>query len=260
MKHYSLKDLRHPVKPALLFEVKIDLQDVRSGYRGSESGLFKGDWLTDQRYLVWTKDMVSRLNPEQLQVITPPLELEWPEGGDETIITYLLRHYRPRIWKNYHLRVYSGPTESREDFIERCRETLNQQRSIEMKKLREVFMHRFFELEQRLVRFVSEEDTNEELKMERQAAITALFCEAREELSRCFVRDDYQLLGKDDLVWSLASNPECQDRLDNLRMDLISLFNEVSSRYEESAIRVEAYEVTARRPGIEIVSRSFLWE
>ena len=260
VKHYSFKGVRRPTSPCLLFEVKVDLQDVRSGYRSSATGLFSGQWLGDQEDLHWTEDMVSRLDLQDLKVIDPPIQLEWPSCGDERIIHYLRRYARPRIWKNHNLRMYSGARESKTDFIERCRESLAEERSLKMKKIREIFMHRYFELEQRLKLQIVDEKVDEELKMQRLSRITTHFAQAREQLSRCFVRDDDRLLGEGDLVWRLGSYQDLQDRLNDLRLDLVSAYNELINSCVERATGIETYEVPAPRSAIEIVSRNFLWE
>ncbi len=259
MKHYSLRSAGGSQRPSLLFEIKIDLHDVRSGYNVSETAWYAGQWIAGRLDESWTEDMVSRVDYRALKAIAAPEAVDWPEWGDDEIVRYLTRYYRPQIWKNRDLRLYSRADETRQEFVERCREELVPERLRDMKKLREVFLHRFFEMEHRLISSSRDEDLDEDVQLRRATAATELFSDVREDLSRIFVEDEFRLLGEADLNWDLA-DPDADDRLQDLRADLVDRYNEINSRLEEEACGIESYDVTASRTAFEIVTRSILWQ
>lgn len=259
LKHYRFKNSDSAVRPSLLFQVKIDWRDVRSGYRGSDFALFKGEWLQEEE-LSWTPDMVSPVDLDRLEPIKPPEDVYWPASAEDKIISYVIRHRRPSIWKNSGLGLYSEPSESREEFVQRCREALLEEKSAEMKKHREIFLHRFFELEHRLRKEIEEGELAEDAQSRIQARLDLLFSEGREDLSRWFASDAHAVMGDGDLDWQLDSLPEFQERIDALRSDLVSSFNEINAVFEERAEDVERYQVPVPRSAVEIVASGILWE
>ncbi|MFQ5739438.1 MAG: hypothetical protein ACE5JX_10545 [Acidobacteriota bacterium] len=259
MRHYTLRGADSPSKPALLFEIKIDLQDARSGYRDSDYAFFKGSWPLDEE-IVWTRDMVTRIPSDQLMEIPPPSQPPWPASGDEKITRFLVSHYGPKVWKNYELDLYSRPGESEAEFVNRCREELEEERSQAMKKLREVFLHRFFELRQRLVKAIEGSQEGEDLKRRELSLLGSLFHQAREDLSRWFLIDDDQWLSRHEASVELPSHLELRDRLADLRGEIADHYRQTCSLFEERATRVESYPVSVGPSAIEIMSRSIFWE
>ncbi|MGH9341288.1 MAG: hypothetical protein ACRD1R_17245 [Acidobacteriota bacterium] len=258
MKHYRLKKRDHFTSPALLFEVKIDLQDVRSGYRNSDWALFRAEWL-DERDLLWTCDMVERLEKASLEEIDPPSAIDWPELCDEKMIQYLVHYYRPQIWRNYALGLYSFPAENRNDFRRRCEDLLLEERGQEFRRYREMCLHRAVALEQRMLQEIEEADWDDTWKIRRLTQVRNVFSDVREDMSRYFVRDNYDPLNSGDLDWKVESDPAFQDRLDDLRHEFISKYNEMTNRYVERARDIDVYEVPLNHSQLEILSRGILW-
>jgi hypothetical protein len=259
LKHFTHKGSERCETPYLLFVVEIGFQDVRSGYRLAESVLIQSEWLDDAS-AVWTPDMVRFLEPVVLEEIPPPAALELSQDLDEVVISFLVKNYHHRVWKNPDISLYSTSSETEEEFVERCRESLMSERSERIRSLRELFMHRFFELEQRAQDMLEAEELNEGLRRSLPSIVADVFSEAREDLSRCFVRDDYQVLKLSDLDWKLPVLPDVEDRLLDLRNDLISSYNEISESLEQRAAVVEPYTVSVNRSSVDIVSVGVLWE
>ncbi len=260
MRHFALKDSSNPGRPALLFETDIDFHDVRSGTAVADHAFFAAVWLQGGDDLSWTQDMVRRLSSDQLTLIEPPWQLEWPESADHQFLDHLLSSYRVMIWKNSVLGIYSQGGETREEFEERCRESLRELRFQELKQLREIFLHRFFELEKRATEQTESQDWDVKLEAQGRAQVVALFSRIREDLSRWFVNDSHQILPLSQADWSLASFPDIEERVLELKHDLTSACNRVSSRYEEEARSIEPYSVRLASSAVRIVSRNILWE
>ncbi len=255
MKHYRLKGTVKATTPSVLFEVTLELQDVRTGYRGSDEGCFRGTWLEDAE-LNWTKDMVEWVRSEELEECTPPRTLSWPDSLDEKIIHYIMQQYRPQVWRNPEIRLYSSPRESREEFIERCRDHLSGERVAEWKQLTDVLHHRSLELEKRLLASEGEED--DELRFRRTSLIETLFWNLREDWNRLFVPDGGPLSPVEEIA-TVPVDPDLQEEVQSFWKDLVARYNEIHRKYEEDAIGIEPHEVHVSRSQVEISSRGVLW-
>ncbi len=255
LRHYRLKGTDEASVPSALFEVKLELQDVRTGYRGSDQGCFRGTWLEDAE-LNWTKDMVEWVRPEDLEECPPPRPLSWSDSLDDKIIHYILQQYRPQIWRNPELRLYSGPRESREEFNERCREHLSGERIAERKQLTDILHHRSLELEKRLLDTVGKEDV--EVRVRRTSLIQTLFWNLRQDWNRLFVPDGLPLSLTEQIV-TVPVDPDLQEEVQSFWQDLVARYNKIQKRYEADAASIEPYEVHVGRSQIEISSRGVLW-
>jgi hypothetical protein len=256
-KHYKL--IGSPGKsPALLFGIQIDIQDVRSGFRNSEHQLLRAPWL-DQEELKWTEDLISVVETGELKEIARPVPLEWPHQADQAMLQYLVEHRCYWIWRNHELGIFSNSWEGREDFVARCMGILDLQREPEMKRLREVYFHRFVELEDRLARDIENCAWDEEWKLKSRVLLRDVFSGAKDNLSRFFASDDIrQLLELDRQVPGFIL-PEVGEKLQELTRELISKLSEVASVYHWKACQVEPYDVKPSYSQVQIITRGILW-
>lgn len=258
MKHFRRPGEGVPSQPGLLCEVRIDLFDVRSGFSGSETALFAGPWLDDPE-LKWPQDMVEKLQSSQIEECAPPRRLRWPESAEDTVITYVIESYRPRIWKHSLLGLYGQSSESREEFLQRCRDGLLQERNLEVQKQREIFLHRFLEIEQKLLESLESDDWEPAQRDRQKTRAAGLFSLIRDDFSRCFLRDDFAFLQPHDLNWKAEIPVEFQERLEAVKGEFVEWFNRLNLRFEALAARVESYEVPLSRSQVEVVSCAVLW-
>ena len=258
MNHYVLKGESRPVKPSLFFETEADVRDVRSGYRNSKHGFFQAEWLEDEG-LNWTADMVREVDPEWLEEISPPRPLNWPVFGDEKIVHYLGAYYSPRIWRNYALGIYSTAQESETQFIARCGEALLRERSRELNRVREIFLRRFLELEQKLIEAIECEEGEPNERNRRGSVARVLFSKVRDDLESWFRSEDYRLLEPADLAWNLEFHTLLQEKLADLQRELISTYNRINAHFIGQAGEVELYDVSLSHLQIAVLSRGILW-
>jgi hypothetical protein len=256
-KHYTLIGSTGK-SPSLLYGIQIDIQDVRSGFRNSEHQLVQTPWLDDEE-VRWTEDLVSIVHPEELQEISESASLEWPHRADHTMIQYLVDHRCYRVWRNRELGLFSSPWESRDDFVARCAETLESQRAVQAKMLREVYFHRFVELEGRLAREIEMKEWDEEWKLKSRVSLSELFCRVKESLNRYFASDDIRQLLELNRYHPGAILPEVAEKLQDLSGELIAKLSEVDSSFSWKACQVETYEVKPSYSQVQIVTRGILW-
>lgn len=257
--HYRLLHASAAEEPNLLFEVKVDIQDVRSGYDGSRQFLILAEWLQDWE-LKWTRDMVREVSLEELEPAHPVRPVSWPNQAEDLIADSVVLLPGPQIWHSRELGTYSARTESSEDFLVRCREGLLEERSARMRNLSELFFHRFLRLERMLLDLLDSEeglDGNRQLGL--QADLKRLFSSGRESLSRIFAEDRFLLLKEEELDWSFPGRPEHHEHLQALAADLVRDYNAISLDFEERAKDIESYIVPLGSAQVETFLRGVVW-
>lgn len=259
VKHYRQKGQRRSTGDSfLLFDVRLDFQDVRSGYRGSESGLYYAENLADSE-LDWTPDMVRATEWAILQEISAPAPLQWPAEADGRIKRFFLKYYRTTILRNRELNLYSQPSESKKEFIQRTAEHLLEERRSTLAQIRDLFLRRFLEAEQKSLATLEAGEWGPEQSPQVAARIRDAFSEIRDQFSQCFLRDDWQQLQPEDLDWGQELDVESQERLEQLRQEFINLYNKASATLFQRADNVDSYDVTLSHSDIDVVSRAFFW-
>ena len=162
---------------------------MRSNFRTSRSECFCGEWL-DAAGFNWTPDMVTPVDRDEIEEFDPPRELDWPDAADSMIIHHSIRHYRPRIWRNAELDLYSRPNESREEFSQRCHEREVRERVLQREELRDTFLRRVIELKAVMMKMVAEESVLDTQRDRRLATVRGLFSDLVQEWDRMPLQDD----------------------------------------------------------------------
>ena len=143
IKHYRFRDGSGLAHPAALFEVRVALRNYPLGTLQSDLVFYKGGKPGGQ---VVSDYEVSVVHAERLLEIQAPGQ-RWPAFDDQNLIGCLERQFRRQLWRNYDLGLFSEEGESEQEFIARCREEFREERWKELSTLRDVFLHRFFEME-----------------------------------------------------------------------------------------------------------------
>ena len=260
LKHFRRKGMDRVVqRPLILFEVRVDYHDVRSSQSGSEIDTFSAA-IVDDGDLDWTPDMVKRELLEALEETSPPASTEWPESAQSQITRYFMKHFSRTAWKNASLGLYSGPGESVEDFTRRCLEELSEERRNAVSQIRDVFLHRFLEAEQRVMAQIREQAWDESRLDTRLSEIRDAFSEIRERFSRCFLSETWEPLAREDLTWKQLSDVEIQERLEALRDELVSQHNSAIDQVKRRLTEIEPHELTLNHGEIVVTPVGFLWE
>lgn len=257
-KHFQLLQGPAGSGPALLFEVRLDIRDNRSGFAGSALEHFTAP-LVDDADLEWARDMVEAVDPAELEEIQSPGPVSWPEMADNKLIRYLVHNYRRLILVNAEMQVYSEGSETRDEFVNRCLQLLVPERRGELDMVRDVFLRRFLELETRCAEIVSSDEWTGIGRYSQLANLRDAFSVIRENFSSCFLGDDFACLPPETLRWRPLDIVEIEERLQAVRAEFISRFNEITESALERAGSVEPYEVPVSPSHIDIVSRGFLW-
>lgn len=261
MKHYAVSSARQNEYPQFLFRVRLMLADPRSGFRSSKDRILAGPWLDDP-FLQWTVDMVRILKAGELIEIAPPnTNLTLPEFADEKLISFLCRFGHFPIRQNRRLQTFSRPDETDQAFLSRCRQAGLDERDQQFRKFQDVFVHRFLRLERKMLAAAREEAERRPGSSASQirAKVRDLFSRVREDFSRCLLREDLDPIDVEDFDWNGAMMVDFQDRLDDLKWELVNHFNGITSECRAMAEEIDPYFVGVSRSDIEIYERAVLW-
>ncbi len=201
--------------------------------------------------------MVAPVNPDQIEEFDPPRELDWPDFADNMIIRHSIHHYRPRIWKNVELDLYSRPGESREEFLERCHQREVREQVLQREKLRDVFLRRVIELKTAMMKMVAEESSVDMLRERRLATVRSLFSDLAQEWDRLPLRDDQAAVRKGP--GGGRTDRDLHEMVESFRDDLRYRFGRIDVGFRPRAGDVDPYDVPVNHSQVEIISRGFLW-
>ncbi len=259
MKHYRRIGSGGASELRLLFDVRLDYRDVRSGVRGGASHTLAAPPLVDSD-LEWTEDMVQVVSESDLVEVEPPGPARWPHGSEDQMQRFLLRSFRLGIWRNADLGIYSQPGETREDFRRRCIELLSDEQHAALQDLRQVYLRRILELEQRVLDSLEHPIWEGEQIDRRALEIRDAFSEIRETLSRYLLTPPGEdLTIPEGAGWRNKLDVESRERVEKFWMDLLPVWNRVRGRLLWRAGQIESYQVSLNHSDIDILPRGFLW-
>ncbi|GAB4220031.1 MAG: hypothetical protein Kow001_00030 [Acidobacteriota bacterium] len=259
VKHYRRIGSSGASELRLLFDVRLDYLDVRSGARGRASLTLAAPPLVDPE-LEWTEDLVETAPEAELVEIVPPGPASWPGGSEDQMRRFLLRCFRLGIWRNSALGVYSVPGETREDFLRRCIELLSDEQDKALQDIRQVYLRRILELEQRALDSLEHPLWEGEQVDRRAVDIRDAFSEIREIFSRYLQTPPGADLAVPDVSgWGEKLDVECRERMEKLWMDLLPILNRIRGRLLWRAGQIEPYTMSLNHSSIDIQPRGFLW-
>lgn len=145
--------------PYFYAEARIDFNDVRTGFRETRSLSKALEIYSHHADLFWVEDMIRDVEPGKMQSF-PPANVQLsslPEFVDDKFVSlmetqymqYLLRSFEARLFKNSALNIYSNAGESREDFIARCSELLENSMREDLDHVCDVFNRRLEQLKEK---------------------------------------------------------------------------------------------------------------
>jgi hypothetical protein len=145
--------------PYFYAEVRIDFNDVRTGLKGTFSLNQAMEIYLPAADLLWSKDMVLDVNPENVVPTAPEgahfgglpdyVDANYIPRMETHFVQYLLRSFSIRLYRNSVLNLYSNSGENRSEFIERCRELFDAPRRRELDGLHDVYRRRLEQLKEK---------------------------------------------------------------------------------------------------------------
>ncbi len=251
--------------PLFYLEAKIDMADVRSGFRESLSVNRAFDIVPLEGDALWTEDMVYPVDPSLMMSKPPhgakllPLpdfitreHLQWVE---RQFVSYLLRHFEVRIFCNHALNLYSAAGESRADFEFRCLEAQERSFRQDLDNLREVFERR---IEQSRERYLRIERWGDPEPDRIATQIRNRIHETSERIADLFIRAE---LGRNPSACSRSGSAggELDERLAWIEAAASEAVRHLMADYLGKAGDLDEYAVRPNLKDIHVSAVSILW-
>ncbi len=255
-----------PYFPRLYVEAKVDFADVRSGLRETctvngalETCVLEGDEL-------WTEDMVRRVNPESIQAVCPPyarLESFPPQpepkstsDAESRFLSYVLRSYHVKLYRNFELNIYSRPGESLEDFQARCIDMLSEAFRRELYALQEVYNRSLEQIRET-------QSADERWAVDDRTRLVSQhrgeFHDAADRMTSLFINTELNLSPDDELEGPRPIGPDLDQRLRSLEFEARHAIGKLVSSYRQKALNIDDYIVHPNFRDIHLVRSCILW-
>jgi hypothetical protein len=252
--------------PFFYVEVRIDFNDVRTGFRSTESLNKALEIYAASADLIWSEDMIQDVDPQKITSSAPgDIRLRrLPEFVDavgisqmETqFIQYLLRSHKTKIFRNFELEVYSGAGESLSDFASRCLDLLEGSKRHELDSLHDVFKRRLAQIRQKYLG-ASASDNIEMAKIESQSR--DLFSQYSERIDELFLQPEPGLNIEGNSRHIPRKNLELEERLLALEMEAQQAIAKLWDSNKAKAQSIDEYILHPNLKDIHFVRSCILW-
>ncbi len=253
--------------PRFYFEVKIDFADVRSGVRETFSVSNAIHIIPFDEETLWTKDMVTDVDPVQVQTSAPEHIVlgRLPEFVDAAFIAlaetqylqYLLRYFRLRIYRNFALNLYSHSGQSLEDFTARCLDMLAEPFGHDLDNLHEVFERK---IEQVKGKYIKLKELGEFDIPRPGMQFKSILHEVSERIAQMFVSSGLNLNPEGPApIHPDTHQPELAERLDSLEAEARQSIQQLQITYRDKVRNIDEYTVHPNLKDIHLVRSCILW-
>jgi hypothetical protein len=247
-------------------EVRIDFNDVRTGFRETFSLNKALEIYSSTANLLWIKDMVQDVDPQKMVSSAPEGArfASLPEYVDATFIAhmetqfvqYLLRSFAAELYRNSALNVYSNPGESRSEFVGRCAELFDGPRRRELDLLQDVFKRRLDQLKEKYL--VSEEAMGlERARIESQNR--DIFSRYSDRIAGLFLVSRFASGRSIEPSHNSSGMLELEERLMALGIEAQNAIANLASFYDEKARALDEYLLHPNLKDIHFVRSCILW-
>jgi hypothetical protein len=258
---------RHDIEyfPYFYAEIRIDFNDVRTGFRETRSLGKALEIYSHPTDLFWVEDMILDVSPGQMQSI-PPVNGQLsslPEFVDDKFVSlmetqymqYLLRSFEVSLFKNSVLNIYSNASESRDEFIARCAELFEKPMREEMDQVGDVFYRRLGQLKEKYL------SSDEFLGMEIQQLESRnrdAFSQYAEHIATLFLKGD--LRSRPDISILPSQNAmELEECLIEVEQEARRAIRGIMDAYEYKAQALDEYILHPNLKDIHFVRSCILW-
>jgi hypothetical protein len=252
--------------PFFYVEARIDFNDVRTGFRETESLNKALELYAASADLIWSDDMIQDVDPQKITSSAPrdtPLrrlpdfvDVAYVSQMETQFIQYLLRSHKARIFRNFELDVYSGAGESLTDFSSRCLDLLEGSMRHEVDSLHDVFVRRLAQIRQKYLG-VSASESIELARMESQSK--DIFSQYSERIAGFFLQPELGLNAEGNSRHVPRKNLELEERLLALEMEARQAIAKLWDSNKAKAQAIDEYILHPNLKDIHFVRSCILW-
>lgn len=252
--------------PYFYAEAKIDFNDIRTGFRETLSLSQAFEIYSNNADLLWADDMVQNVDSQKLVSFTPDskhlgnlpdfVDAEFVSRMETQFIQYLLRSFSTRIFRNFTLNTYSSSGESRDDFINRCRELCENPKRKELDLLHEVFSRR---LEQTRQKYLAVNEPSGLEQSRTESKNRDIFSLYSERIGDLFYRRESGANPSAEPFYPPPGMQDMEERLLSLEIEAQKTIAKLQESYEEKAQTVDEYILHPNLKDIHFVRSCILW-
>jgi hypothetical protein len=276
IKHFYLLDARPPPEvepeyaPRLYFEAKIDISDVRSGIRDTCSvNLSVEIWPMDADVL-WTRDMLLPVDSSFVEPGFPETQRlrKLPEFVDESylsrvetlFLSYLIRYFEIKVYRNSALKIYSNPLESLEDFKKRCIDMLSEAFRGELYDLQHVFVRKLEQVREKYQRASQGFDPGLDFEAVKVASHwKSRMHQTSERITDLFLGTELNLKDVSDFPSSRVAATDLDQRLLALEIEAEQETQRLMHSYQNLVQTIDDYTIHPNLKDIHLVRTCILW-
>jgi hypothetical protein len=252
--------------PFFYVEVRIDFNDVRTGFRSTVSLNKAVEIHPMTPDLLWAQDLIRDVDPGKTKTqASETVEIgrlpDFVDAGfvsqmETQFIHYLLRSYKTRVYRNFALDTYSNAGESFSDFHARCLDLLNGPKRQELDTLYEVFARRLEQIRQKYLH-TNASDNLDLAKAESQDR--NLFLKYSDCIADLFFQPE-KSLNVSSVKYSLPEiNRDMEEYLASLNLEARQAIEKIQDAYEQKAQSVDEYILHPNLKDIHFVRCCILW-
>ena len=252
--------------PYYYAEVKIDFNDVRTGFRETFDLSKAFEIYSNTADLLWAEDMVRDVDPQKLVSFIPGtirsgelpgfVDADFISRMETQFIQYLLRSFTTRIFRNFALNIYSSSGESKSDFISRCRELCESPKRKELDRLYEVFSRRLEQTRQKYLSVIEPSDLEPSRTESKNRDIFSLYSE---RIGALFYQRESGSKQPEGPFHPPAGIQDMEEKLLSLEMEAQNTIAKLRESYEEKAQNLDEYILHPNLKDIHFVRSCILW-
>lgn len=252
--------------PYFYAEARIDINDVRTGFRETISLSKALEIYSDSADLLWADDMIRDVDFQKARPSVPDsvrlgrlpdfVDANFISRMETQFVQYLLRSFVIKVYRNFPLNVYSLPGESWTEFAVRCLELLDGPKRKELDTLHEIFKRRLEQLKEKYLGAI-ESAGLEQARTESQNK--DIFSHYSERIAGLFLQGESTLNPAPGTFHYSLGMQELEERLSSLELEAQQTIAKLRDSFEEKAQTLDEYILHANPKDIHFVRSCILW-
>jgi hypothetical protein len=256
--------------PRIYFEARIDMSDVRSGFRDTYSLNKALEIHPMEGDAMWTPDMAVAVDASLIERGLPQggRSRELPDYLDAALLSkletlflaYLMRYFEVRIFRNFALNLYSGPGESLEDFKLRCLDNLGEAFRKDLDGLHEVLVRKLEQLREKDLRESAGLTSTLDFDIAKiDSQVKSRIHEVSESITNLFLKTALSLNSNQDSPSYPSPETEFDQRLSLLETETRHEIQSLINLYQDKLQTIDEYVVHPNLKDIHLVRTCILW-
>lgn len=252
--------------PFYYAEVRIDFNDVRTGFRSTVSLNKAIEIYLITPDLLWAEDMIQDIDPHKTKPSAPDgaitkglpdfVNANFMSQMETQFIHYLLRSYKTKVFRSFELSTYSCAGESLPDFTARCSDLLDEPKRRELDILHDIFGRKLEQIKQRYLK-ANVSDNLEAAKAESQDK--NLFLNYSDRISGLFLNPGISGNAQISQPHLPGNNPDLEERLEALESEARQAIGGIRDSYVRRAQSIDEYILHPNLKDIHFVRCCILW-